>query len=628
MKKWEKEILQKQISDESMVTIHIENTYKEALDEINDKIQVLLSKDQTQAVIYQLRYQQELYKQIESVYSKMTSHWYETIDEYLHDCYEDSFYSTMYALHQEGIPVIIPFNQSEVAQAAAQDTILLGDTLSKKLYANAYKTARVTVDQISKGIAMNSSYATIALNVAKSGTANVNQALRITRTEAHRIQNEVKQKTIDKVKNEKGADIVKQWDSTIDKRTRPSHAALDGQLREIDQPFKSPLNGHTTMYPGGFGIASEDINCRCVVLQRARWALDESEVEKVVGDVDGMTDAQLDELAKKLGVSKDELIKKSNGIIENDGSINHRIEAKNYNQFKKKYQKKAETKKVQLQSQLDVAQQEYNSIMSKYKSKDDLLLNGDVNDLAKAGTLQKQISDLQNQLGITPAAPKPAATPTPAKKAVSNHDALMKNAKRFDNGWDADKYHTEKNFVQDRWDNDLTANERDGIVTYTGSSYWDMNNALRTDSYSSLNRTSRIKKAIDNATSGLEKTLLAEDTVVFRGMGGADALSKWTGIPIDKLKDVSTQQSLIGTRLTEKGFMSTGTNAGSAWSGIQLEVYLPKGSQAMYVDPISLHRGEYEILVQRNSTFEVQRIDTGPNGYIKKLVLVLVEQSH
>lgn len=35
------------------------------------------------------------------------------------------------------------------------------------------------------------------------------------------------------------------------------------------------------MYPGGFGLAKEDINCRCCMLQRARWALeDEKEVTK------------------------------------------------------------------------------------------------------------------------------------------------------------------------------------------------------------------------------------------------------------------------------------------------------------------------------------------------------------
>ena len=33
------------------------------------------------------------------------------------------------------------------------------------------------------------------------------------------------------------------------------------------------------MYPGGFGIASQDINCRCALLQRARWALDADELK-------------------------------------------------------------------------------------------------------------------------------------------------------------------------------------------------------------------------------------------------------------------------------------------------------------------------------------------------------------
>ena len=564
MKKWEKEILQQQIQNEMAVTSRLENIYKKSLDEINNKILALKAKDQTQSVIYQLKYQEQLQSQIKEIYSKMASTWYPTIDKYLKECYEDSFYTTMYALHQEGIPVIIPFNQEEVAQAAAQDVGIFGDKLSTKLYADVYDTAKKTVAQISKGIAMNSSYASIALDVAKTGAATANQAYRIVRTESHRIHEEVKFKTINKAKD-KGADVVKQWDASIDKRTRKSHAALDGQLRELDQPFKSPTSGHTAMYPGGFGIASEDINCRCVVLQRARWALDKSEVEKAVGNLDNMTDDQLEELANKFGVSKDELIKKSNGIIESDGSINHRIKAQNYNQFKKKYKKKEKVQQAQQGAQDNVVKQ-----------------------------------------GSTP----------------SDHDALMKNAKRFTDDTEANKYHTEKNFVQDRWDNQLSADERNGIVTYTGSAYRDMNRNLR----AGTPQNSHWTHEIEVATHGLEKTLIAEDCVVYRGMGGADALASWTGIPIDELKNKAVQQSLIGTRLTEKAFMSTSPTA--PWGGIRLEVYLPKGAQAMYVDPISVFRGEREILVQRNSTFEVKRIDTDSNGYITNIVLVLIEQLH
>ena len=33
------------------------------------------------------------------------------------------------------------------------------------------------------------------------------------------------------------------------------------------------------MYPSNFGIPNLDINCRCAVFQRARWALDQDELE-------------------------------------------------------------------------------------------------------------------------------------------------------------------------------------------------------------------------------------------------------------------------------------------------------------------------------------------------------------
>jgi hypothetical protein len=95
---------------------------------------------------------------------------------------------------------------------------------------------------------------------------------------------------------------------------------------------------------------------------------------------------------------------------------------------------------------------------------------------------------------------------------------------------------------------------------------------------------------------------------------------------MSSLSDKAVQQSMIGTRLTEKAFMSTGTSQSSAWSGINLEVCLPAGSKAMYVDPISHYKGEYEVLVQRNSTFEVKEVKTDSMGYITGLVLMLVEQ--
>jgi hypothetical protein len=76
---------------------------------------------------------------------------------------------------------------------------------------------------------------------------------------------------------EKGCDVLKQWDATLDGNTRESHSQVDGEIRELDKPFSNGL-----MFPGDpSGEAAEVINCRCALLQRASWELDEDELEEL-----------------------------------------------------------------------------------------------------------------------------------------------------------------------------------------------------------------------------------------------------------------------------------------------------------------------------------------------------------
>ncbi len=644
MKKWEKEIVQKQISSEQQVIYRLKDSYKFAMKDVEEKILALQSRPQTQSVIYQLKYQQELQKQLEDIYSKMSNNWYKDIDTYLKDCYEDGFFSTMYGLHNEGIPLVMPFNQAEMAQMAAQSDYE-GIKLSEKLYNDSVEMARISRQEITRGIATNADYATIANRVHKRGEGALYNATRIVRTESHRITNEVKMDTITKAKDS-GADLVKQWDSVLDARTRSTHVYLDGQEREIDQPFKS-ASGYKAMYPGGFGVAAEDINCRCVMLQRARWALDKSEIEKSVGDLSEATDEQIQTWSDKLGVTPDELIKASNGIIEPDGTINHCIKAKNYNDFKKKYKTKAADQTAQYQAQLDVLNDEKQKFMKKYGFTDENYVDEAMKtwkkaygendpDVVKWESIKKQEADLNKKLSggsktptTTPKAPKAAATPvpkTPANTASPDDwEAFKKNEKTFKNDWDAYSYHENNNFNRNHWDNDLSANERDGIRNYTGSNYWEMNSALRENRWQS----SYERQNIEWCTAGLDKCSVADDVVLFRGMtGGIDDFSIWSGIPKSELSKKAVQDSLIGSRITEKGFMSCGVSGSKAWSGIKLEVHVPKGSKGLYVDPISKHSGERELLLQRNSTFEIKEVKTDSRGFIEGLVLKLIEQKH
>lgn len=274
MKSWEKEIYQVQLDNEKFVLARLKKAYKESIQEAKEKVAYLATKKQTQSVIYQKQYQESLVKQLETVYNKMCKNMYQDIDSYLKDCYEDGFLSTMYGLHKQGIPLIFPIQQEEAARMAGRTGD--GVKLSDKLYQNAGKTARAARDVITRGLASGTSYADIARNLERTSETTLNQAYRIARTEGHRVQNEVNFNTLRKAKDS-GADVVKQWDSTLDGRTRPHHAQLDGQIREIDEPFE--VAGRSVLYPGGFGVAAEDINCRCAVLQRAKWALDEDELQ-------------------------------------------------------------------------------------------------------------------------------------------------------------------------------------------------------------------------------------------------------------------------------------------------------------------------------------------------------------
>jgi len=56
----------------------------------------------------------------------------------------------------------------------------------------------------------------------------------------------------------------KEWLSTLDGSTRDTHSGLDGQRVGVEAKFRSSSGGEAK-HPGAFGIAHEDINCRCAI---------------------------------------------------------------------------------------------------------------------------------------------------------------------------------------------------------------------------------------------------------------------------------------------------------------------------------------------------------------------------
>ena len=284
MNKRQKRVQQSLLNSEAEVIDALKESYKKALDDIDRYIAHLMTRKDTenlQAIIYQIKYQRAIRGEINAFLDVLHTNNYQLIDEYLQRCYHDAHIGALFDLQGQGVPLILPLNQEEMIAA-----ITLNSKLSAPLYnALGYDIDVLKLDvvsEISRGIAQSLSYAEIARNLSNRTKLTMNRTFLITQTEGHRIQQEATWNAQRRAV-ERGANVVKQWDSTLDSRTRPTHRALDGEIVGVDEEFVSPAGG-TALYPGGFGDPKEDCRCRCVLLQRAKWALTDNEFTKMNGE--------------------------------------------------------------------------------------------------------------------------------------------------------------------------------------------------------------------------------------------------------------------------------------------------------------------------------------------------------
>ena len=284
------------IDNEEEVIKRLKQVYKKSLDDICKKTRELQNqinaidalkgmtsdaeelarlKSMEQSKIYQKNYHDALKKQIESILDNMQVEEFKTVDDYLKKCYEDGFFGVMYDLHGQDIPLCFPMDQESIVRAVQIDS-KISNGLYSRLGEDVSILKKKIVAQVSRGIATGMSFQQVAQQLASYTRIGYNNAVRISRTEGHRIQVQSSMDACYKAK-EDGADIVKQWDSTLDKRTRKSHQKVDGEIRELDEQFSNGL-----MFPGDpNGNASEVINCRCALLERAKWALDKKELDEL-----------------------------------------------------------------------------------------------------------------------------------------------------------------------------------------------------------------------------------------------------------------------------------------------------------------------------------------------------------
>lgn len=298
LKKYDYEILKEIDGRDKEILKKLREIYKEAAKEISLKISLLMTEG-IQSKLYQAEFQKKMLEEIEIGLSVLENKEIKTIDEFFRECYENGWCSNFYSLNKQGVPYFEDVHTQRVL-TAINNTKLKGgiyDTIAKYTLENK----NVILKEVTVGMAMNLSYDEISNRIYPTMNISKNKISTVVRTEGHRIYNEASYEAMSSAS--KYADIYKQWCATLDERTRESHQILDGEMKPFNESFSNGL-----MYPGDRnGKAEEVINCRCTLLQRAKWALTKEDLNtwEKRSDYYGLTEAKDFREYKKLLTSAD-----------------------------------------------------------------------------------------------------------------------------------------------------------------------------------------------------------------------------------------------------------------------------------------------------------------------------------
>ena len=134
-----------------------------------------------------------------------------------------------------------------------------GQTLSTILAGNGRRDVQRILQTIHQGINSGEAYTNVARKLKDVFDGSASNAIRVVRTEGNRTMNASAYWNAEEL----DVPMQKLWVATLGGDTRDSHQALDLQVVGMEETFKS--GGGEALYPGQFGIPSEDIFCRCSV---------------------------------------------------------------------------------------------------------------------------------------------------------------------------------------------------------------------------------------------------------------------------------------------------------------------------------------------------------------------------
>ncbi|MBG9615749.1 ADP-ribosyltransferase [Bacillus cereus] len=184
-----------------------------------------------------------------------------------------------------------------------------------------------------------------------------------------------------------------------------------------------------------------------------------------------------------------------------------------------------------------------------------------------------------------------------------------------------------------KWLSSLTAAQKDAITYYTGQNYTDINYYLRSNNQTTRPGSNVSKADLDKKIylidSAMNNATLKEDITVYRNTGeqelneAKDFLQHTFGLNLNSLDGIKNFEEYIKKAITlvnnninktntALAYTSTSLQKNGVFSGaaIRMEIKVPKGTHAPYIDSISQFKGEKELLLPRQSQFKITGAST------------------
>lgn len=251
----------------------LKKAYKESLKAVRSEITEMYAKYDLDedAYIEMLKYKRlkKLEKEIVEELNRLYVFSGRKMRETFKDVMQESYMFTGYTF-EKGLKTDLGFGMLPREQIIESiQNPLSGVTLNERLSYNRREIIYRTKQEITQGLIRGDGIRQMAKRlegVYEQQTKKNGKLERIVRTEVTRNRNAGTLRGYEYAEDI-GVQFRVMWLATIDRRTRDTHGAMDGQFADEDGLFHSP-SGASAEAPGHFGVASEDIFCRCTTIAR------------------------------------------------------------------------------------------------------------------------------------------------------------------------------------------------------------------------------------------------------------------------------------------------------------------------------------------------------------------------